>query len=103
MSLVASARIRRRDGQPIGLENPRSKYIGGGCFLLMALVMVTSLTGGPAIATVLALLLGGAAVGAGVRMILANTATVEAPFLELRFPFRTRRVPLDSVEGCRPR
>jgi len=87
----------------VGYENRQAKLVGGGflilagCFYAVVATAVSSV--GAAVLIPLSILF----VAAGARTVYANVIQVAPPFLELRYTFHTRRVPLVDIVTCRSR
>jgi hypothetical protein len=87
----------------VGYENRHGRVLGGGflilagCFYAVVATAVSSV--GAAVLLPLSILF----LVAGARTLYANILQVTPPFLELRYTFHTRRVPLVDIVTCRPR
>lgn len=102
--MTVGARVRlSKTGQAVGYENRRARVVAGGGLIATGLfyaVLATAISAfGAAVLLPLSLLF----VVLGVRTAYANVLLVAPPFLELRYTFHTKRVPLEQIDHCRPR
>ena len=105
MSDVATAAaVRNSRRGAVGYVNRRARLLGGGSFLLMGLVLFVSALASPSVGSLsVFVLLGLLTLAIGARMTLACALYVDPPNLELRFVYRTRRIPLTQIARCETR
>lgn len=105
ISLDGAVRADGKGDGTLTYNNGRAKVFGGGGLVFMALLVFNSASTPPRSfwGVAVGVLLGLLCLASGLRLAYAHTFKINSEYLELRFAFHTRRIPVDEVETCRPR
>jgi len=102
--IVTAVAVNKPSSGMVGYVNRRARLLGGGSFVLMGLVLFAGTLPAPNAGSVgIFVGLGVLALVLGIRMAYACALYVAPPVLELRFLYRTRRIPLTEVDHCETR